>query len=92
MENNAPAPPHDIETEEIRLPPSEALSKCLLSQYSFCAGGVGLGAAYGIKYSKGVVPMAVSGVVGTMADMAYGYIVACSKEVEIYNKSSGGEK
>jgi len=64
----------------------------LLSQYSFCAGGVGLGAAYGIKYSKGVVPMAVSGVVGTMADMAYGYIVACSKEVEIYNKSSGGEK
>jgi len=75
-------------TQEISLPPSEALSKCLLSQYSFCAGGVGLGAAYGIRYSKGVVPMAVSGVVGTMADMIYGYVVACSKEVEAYQNRS----
>ena len=63
-----------------------------MSQYRFCAGGVGLGAAYGIKYSKGVVPMALSGIAGTAADMIYGYMVACSKEREEYNKSFDGSK
>lgn len=53
---------------------------------------MGLGAAYGIKYSKGIVPMAVTGIAGTAADMLYGYITACSKEVEAYNNSSGGKK
>ena len=61
-------------------------SSSLLSQYRFCAGGVGLGAAYSIKYSKGALPMVVAGVAGTVADLAYGYTVECAKEVERYHQ------
>ena len=57
----------------------------LLSQYQFCVGGVGLGAAYAIKKSKGPMPMMMAGVAGTFADLVYGYVVACSKQVETYN-------
>lgn len=52
-----------------------------------CAGGVLGGAAYGIKTKKGVLPMVVAGVAGTMADMAYGYVIACKNEVELVEKS-----
>lgn len=60
----------------------------LLSQYRFCAVGVGLGAAHGIKYGKGVVPMVMAGVAGSFADLVYGYTVACSKEAQQYNAST----
>ena len=59
----------------------------ILSQYRFCAGGVGLGAAYAIKNSKGPLPMVAAGVAGTVGDLIYGYYQACSKEVEEYEKS-----
>ena len=48
--------------------------------------GVGLGAAYGIRGKKGVAPMVVSGVVGSVADLIYGYTIACKAEVEAYNQ------
>jgi hypothetical protein len=51
----------------------------LLSQYRFCAAGVGLGTAYGLKYKKGVIPMIAAGAIGTSADMVYGYLVACAE-------------
>lgn len=68
--------------------PSEALSNCLLSQYAFCAGGVLGGAAYGIKAKKGLLPMVAAGVAGSVADLVYGYVVACEKEAKIYQDSS----
>lgn len=59
----------------------------LLSQYRFCASGVGLGAAYAIKNSKGLLPMVVTGAGGTLADLIYGYYTACAKEVGDYERS-----
>mmetsp|Transcript_5437 Transcript_5437/g.6949 ORF Transcript_5437/g.6949 Transcript_5437/m.6949 type:complete len:87 (-) Transcript_5437:286-546(-) len=72
-------------TKSLSIDTSEALTNCLLSQYRFCAGGVGLGAAYGIKYSKGPLPMVTAGVMGTFGDLVYGYVKACKKEVEDYD-------
>jgi hypothetical protein len=58
----------------------------LLSQYQFCVGGIVSGAAYGIKFPTGrfgrYTPFLVGGIAGTMADLIYGYNVACIKEVE----------
>lgn len=51
----------------------------LLSQYIYTAAGVGLGTAYALRYKKGFVPMVAAGAVGTSADLAYGYFVACAK-------------
>ena len=51
----------------------------LLSQYRFCAGAVGLGTAYALKYKKGVIPMVAAGAVGTTVDMLYGYFVECAE-------------
>ena len=62
--------------------------RSILSQYNLCAAGVLGGAAYGIKYKKGVVPMVVAGVTGSVADAIYGYVKACEIEVEAYRKSS----
>ncbi len=59
----------------------------LLSQYSFCAGGVLGGAAYGMKMKKGMLPMVAAGVAGSVADLVYGYVSACEKEVKIYEQS-----
>jgi len=58
----------------------------LLSQYRFCTAGVGLGAAYGIRSKTGIMPMVAGGVAGTLADLVYGYTVACVDEVEQYRK------
>mmetsp|Transcript_15063 Transcript_15063/g.22560 ORF Transcript_15063/g.22560 Transcript_15063/m.22560 type:complete len:92 (-) Transcript_15063:456-731(-) len=69
--------------------PEEALSNCLLSQYRFCAGGVLGGAAYGIKAKKGVVPMVIAGVAGTVSDLVYGYVKACKGEVVEYQRNNG---
>jgi hypothetical protein len=54
----------------------------LLSQYRFFAGGIGLGAAYAMRYKKGVAPMIVAGLGGSMADIVYGYMVACQDHVQ----------
>ncbi len=64
----------------------------ILSQYRFCAGGVGLGAAYAIKHSKGMMPMAIAGVAGTFGDLVYGYYSACAKEVDRYERERGLQK
>jgi len=61
----------------------------LLSQYTFCLGGVLGGAAYGIKAKKGLVPMVVAGVAGTMSDLVYGYMEACKDEVDSYQRNTG---
>jgi len=61
----------------------------LLSQYRFCAGGVLGGAAYGIKAKKGVVPMVIAGVAGTVSDLVYGYVKACKGEVVEYQRNNG---
>lgn len=60
----------------------------LLSQYSFCAGGVLGGAAYGIKMKKGLLPMVAAGVAGSLSDLVYGYVSACEKEVKVFQDSS----
>lgn len=51
----------------------------LLSQFRFCAAGVGLGTAYTLRYKKGFVPMLAAGAVGTSVDMIYGYLVECAE-------------
>jgi hypothetical protein len=51
----------------------------LLSQYRFCAAGIGLGTAYALRYKKGLLPMAVAGAMGTSVDMIYGYLVECAE-------------
>jgi hypothetical protein len=56
---------------------NEDFSNCLLSQYRLCISGLGLGTAYGLKYSKGKLPMVVGGVAGSLGDFLYGYYVAC---------------
>ena len=66
-----------------------SLWRSLLSQYSFCAGGVLGGAAYGMKMKKGMLPMVAAGVAGSVADLVYGYVSACEKEVKNYEQSSG---
>jgi len=51
----------------------------LLSQYRFCAAGIGLGTAYSLRFKKGsVIPMVAAGAMGTTADMVYGYLVECA--------------
>eukprot|EP00934_Nitzschia_sp_Nitz4_P003876 Nitzschia sp. Nitz4//scaffold155_size52807//9535//9901//NITZ4_006792-RA/size52807-augustus-gene-0.46-mRNA-1//1//CDS//3329537357//3866//frame0 len=55
------------------------LTDCLLSQYRFCAAGVGLGTAYALRFKKGVMPMIAAGAVGTSVDMVYGYLVECAQ-------------
>jgi len=77
------------ETSQPDMTPAEALSNCLLSQYTFCLGGVLGGAAYGIKAKKGLVPMVVAGVAGTMSDLVYGYMEACKDEVDSYQRNTG---
>mmetsp|Transcript_22964 Transcript_22964/g.32074 ORF Transcript_22964/g.32074 Transcript_22964/m.32074 type:complete len:92 (-) Transcript_22964:69-344(-) len=65
----------------------EALTECLLKQFYFCGGGVGLGAAYGIRKRVGAMPMVVGGLAGTAADFIYGYTVACKEQAQNYEKS-----
>mmetsp|Transcript_3640 Transcript_3640/g.5023 ORF Transcript_3640/g.5023 Transcript_3640/m.5023 type:complete len:95 (-) Transcript_3640:135-419(-) len=89
--NDSKSAIHTSTPEEVN--PSEALSNCILSQYRLCAAGLGLGTAYGLKYSKrALIPMAVGGVVGTVSDYMYGYMIACSKEVEVYRQSQTKQK
>jgi len=67
------------------------LPNCLLSQYRFCTAGLGLGAAYGLKYIKGapMFPMVAGGVVGTAADLIYGLTFACRDELKQYRNQDG---
>eukprot|EP00547_Thalassionema_nitzschioides_P006442 CAMPEP_0194203140 /NCGR_PEP_ID=MMETSP0156-20130528/3002_1 /TAXON_ID=33649 /ORGANISM="Thalassionema nitzschioides, Strain L26-B" /LENGTH=72 /DNA_ID=CAMNT_0038928831 /DNA_START=69 /DNA_END=287 /DNA_ORIENTATION=+ len=59
----------------------ESLADCLLSQYKFFVGGIGVGAMSGIHLKKGIAPMIVGGVAGSMTDLMYGYMVACKEKV-----------
>jgi len=68
--------------------PSEALTQCLLSQYKFFAAGVGLGGLYAVRSKKGLPVMAAAGVAGSVADMIYGYTVACKEEADRYKRAS----
>ena len=43
-------------------------------------GGIGLGAAYGVHTRKGVAPMMVAGVAGSVADLVYGYYFVCRRD------------
>mmetsp|Transcript_34380 Transcript_34380/g.79361 ORF Transcript_34380/g.79361 Transcript_34380/m.79361 type:complete len:87 (+) Transcript_34380:127-387(+) len=71
--------------DENKAPPaSEVLANCLLSQYRFCMAGVGIGVAHGIRSKKGAMPMVVGGLLGSVADLFYGYSVACKNQVEDY--------
>jgi hypothetical protein len=60
----------------------EALTKCLLSQYRYCAGGVIAGASYTVvkrsTVKPGPWPMLAGGFVGTLGDFVYGYFVDCA--------------
>ena len=59
--------------------PAETLSQCLLSQYAGAYAGVGGGTAYTLmKRQKTLVYMVVGGAVGSLADLTYGYTVACA--------------
>ena len=79
----------------------EALTKCLLSQYRYCAGGVVTGATYTVikrsTVKPGPWPMLAGGFVGTLGDFVYGYFVDCAhlrqsdKIFEVKDNISGGE-
>jgi hypothetical protein len=60
----------------------EALTKCILSQYRYCAGGVVAGATYTVlkrsTVKPGPWPMLAGGFVGTLGDFVYGYFVECA--------------
>mmetsp|Transcript_7054 Transcript_7054/g.10120 ORF Transcript_7054/g.10120 Transcript_7054/m.10120 type:complete len:87 (-) Transcript_7054:235-495(-) len=75
----------DKEDKDKPTTPSENLANCILSQYQFCAAGVGLGAAYGMGQKRGIAPMIVSGVAGSIADLIYGYTIACQNEVRAFH-------
>eukprot|EP00957_Ditylum_brightwellii_P074859 5689160-Ditylum_brightwellii.AAC.1 len=53
--------------------------------------GVGLGAAYGIKYAKGPIPMVIGGIMGTVGDLIYGSMVACATQVDTYRADRSGD-
>ena len=63
---------------------SESLSRCLLSQYTFCVAGLGLGVAHALKHKKGMMPMVVGGVLGSLSDLTYGLLVGCKEQVNRY--------
>jgi len=60
----------------------EQLTKCILSQYRLCAGGVVSGASYTVlkraTVKPGPWPMLAGGFVGTLSDFVYGYFVDCA--------------
>jgi hypothetical protein len=70
----------------------------LLSQYQFCAGGTISGVLYGMKFPTGrlgrYTPFLVGGIAGSLADLMYGYNVACIREVaaEREYRHKGGTK
>eukprot|EP00537_Pseudo-nitzschia_pungens_P012401 CAMPEP_0172395616 /NCGR_PEP_ID=MMETSP1061-20121228/20635_1 /TAXON_ID=37318 /ORGANISM="Pseudo-nitzschia pungens, Strain cf. pungens" /LENGTH=118 /DNA_ID=CAMNT_0013127257 /DNA_START=116 /DNA_END=472 /DNA_ORIENTATION=+ len=73
-----PPPPQRQQGEKDGKAEEGSLTDCLLSQYRFCAAGIGLGTAYSLKLKKGLVPMIAAGALGTTADMVYGYLVECA--------------
>ncbi len=60
----------------------------LLSQYRFCAAGVGLGTAYALRYKKGIIPMVAAGAIGTSVDMVYGLFVECAQYRQTSNETA----
>ena len=45
-------------------------------------GGVGAGGLYGMRSKKGVMPVLVGGVAGSVADLAYAYMFKCVNQVQ----------
>lgn len=76
-------------SKENQVDPATALSNCLLDQYRFCASGAGLGVAYSLSRTPkgGLVPLVVGGALGTVADLVYGYTIACVAEADRYHNS-----
>lgn len=81
----AAAAPTLVKNEDARKEQrKEAFSKCILSQYRFCTGGVISGASYSVvrkvagRGPIGPVPMLGGGFVGTFGDFLYGYMVECA--------------
>ncbi|KAI2496387.1 hypothetical protein MHU86_18123 [Fragilaria crotonensis] len=64
----------------------QKLSTCMFSQYQFFVAGVGLGGAYAIHLKKGPAPMILAGLGGSLADLVYGYAIACQDEVRAYHR------
>jgi hypothetical protein len=55
----------------------------LLSQFPFFLGGAALGTAHAVRSkTKNYVPLFVGGMVGSVADLVYGYTVKCVTQVE----------
>ncbi|GAX17511.1 hypothetical protein FisN_18Lh152 [Fistulifera solaris] len=68
--------------------PSEKLSKCLFSQYSWTVAGVMSATGYSLykRPKNGIAVMLVAGGVGTMADLAYGWSTKCRPYVLEWQK------
>lgn len=60
----------------------------LFSQYALTVAGVTGGTGYALykRPKNGVGIMVVSGVAGSLADLAYGWNVACSKYVDAWRQ------
>lgn len=76
--------PMPKEDEIDKMSSSESLSQCLLSQYTFCVAGIGLGVARALKYKKGMMPMVIGGVLGSLSDLTYGLSIGCIAQVKRY--------
>ena len=86
MAQSQPSQSSSTDTQQSIMTPEERkeqLTKCLLSQYRFCAGGgVVTGAGYSLLKRQsgkpGPWPMLAGGFVGTLSDFVYGYFVECA--------------
>ena len=85
MAQSQPSQSSSTDTQQSITTPEERkeqLTKCLLSQYRFCAGGVVTGAGYSLlKRQSGKLgpwPMLAGGFAGTLSDFVYGYFVECA--------------
>lgn len=77
----------------VRLAPLQLNSKwrfesSLFSQYAFTVAGVTSGTGYALykKPKNGVGAMVVAGVAGSLADLAYGWTIACRPYVEAWQQ------
>lgn len=60
----------------------------LLDQFPFFVGGAGLGTAYALYGKRGnIMPLLVGGMVGSVADLVYGYTVKCVTQVNATKQS-----
>mmetsp|Transcript_13729 Transcript_13729/g.28355 ORF Transcript_13729/g.28355 Transcript_13729/m.28355 type:complete len:99 (+) Transcript_13729:99-395(+) len=74
---DSPTPPESGGTER-------TLSECLFSQYMATLAGIAGSTGYSLyrKPKNGLALLAIAGAAGSIADLAYGWNVACQPEVE----------